>query len=273
MLKQFDVTTRRGTSLSFEMQENDSGYQVADIDGLDPVKATLVSTSFAGWDGVQFQSAKRDPRNIKIKLDLHPDFVTDTFTTLRKRLNSYFMPKSEVTLRFYETTGLYVDIKATVESLSAPLFAEDPDVEISLMAFQPDFVDPKMVTLAGNTVSTTTNTPINYPGTIETGTVLTLNVNRTLAAFSIYNTGEDGVLHQLDFSGSLLAGDQLVISSLKGAKGITLTRSGVSSSLLYGRSAQSSWIELMEGINQFRVYAPGDPIPYELEYMVRYGGL
>jgi len=65
----------------------------------------------------------------------------------------------------------------------------------------------------------------------------------------------------------------LVISSLQGNKGITLTRASVTSSFLYGRSAQSSWIKFVEGLNQFRVYALGDPVPYVLEYLVRYGGL
>jgi hypothetical protein len=122
-------------------------------------------------------------------------------------------------------------------------------------------------------VDDSTNTEIDYPGTIETGTVLTLNVNRVLAAFTIYNMDEAGNLSQLDFDGSLLNGDQLIISSLRGSKGITLIRASVSSSYLYGRSAQSSWIEFLEGLNEFRVYAPGDPVPYELEYIVRYGGL
>lgn len=273
MLKQLDITTRRGTVLSLEMEENDSGYQIAEIEGLDPVKATLVSTSFSGVDGQQFQSARRDARNIKLSLDLQPNFVTDTYTTLRRQLNSFFMPKSQITLRFFMTTGLYLDIVGVVEDLSAPLFEEDPEIEISIMCYKPDFIDPRMVEIVGGTVADNTFLELGYPGTVETGMVLTLNVNRTLPAFSVYNMGEDGVLSQLDFSGSLITGDQLVVSSLKGAKGITLLRSGVSSSYLYGKSTQSGWIEFSEGINQFRVYAPGDPVPYVLEYLVRYGGL
>lgn len=273
MLNKVDITTRRGTVLSLQMHENNGGYQVADIDGLDPVTASLVSTSFAGMDGEQFHSARRGPRNIKIKLDMEPDFVTDTYTTLRKRLYSYFMPKSQISLRFHLTTGLYLDISAVVEELSAPMFDQDPNVDISLMCFQPDFIDPRLVEVNSVTVETSSVLSIDYPGTVEAGMVLTLNVNRSLSSFSIYNTGEDGVLTQLDFSAPLIAGDQLVISSLRGAKGITLTRSGVSSSYLYGRSTQSGWIEFSEGINQFRVYAPGAAIPYEMEYLVRYGGL
>lgn len=259
-------------TLVLEMLENDSGYQ-AQFEGLEPVKANLVSSSFVGIDGQQFQSASREARNIIIKLDLHPDFVTDTFTTLRNKLYTYLMPKSEINMRFHLVSGLYVDISGIVEEHSSPMFEQDPEVEVSVMCFKPDFIDPQMITLSGGTVSDGTITPVNYPGNIEVGIVLTLNVNRTLPAFSMYNTGEDGVLTQMDFSGSLIAGDQLIVSSVRRAKGITLIRAGISSSYLFGRTAQSGWIEFSEGINQFRIYAVGDPVPYEVEYFVRYGGL
>jgi hypothetical protein len=273
LLYKVDVTNRRGNVLTLQMEESDDGYQVADIDGLDPVKATLVSSSYAGMDGEQFQTAKRGARNVKFKLDLDPDFDEQTFTTLRKGLYTYFMPKSMIDMRFYMTTGLYLDLKGYVEELSSPMFDEDPKVDISVMCFQPDLTDPRIVTLEGGTVDDTTNTSIEYPGSVETGVVLTLNVNRTLEEFSMYNVDESGTSVQLDFTGALEDGDQLVVSSLRGAKGITLTRDGVSRSYLYGRSAQSGWIQLFEGTNEFRVYAEGDPVPYELEYVVKYGGL
>lgn len=273
MLSKFDVTNARGNVLSFEMEESDNPYQVAEIEGLDPVKATLVSTSYAGADDEHFQSAKRGARNIKIKLDLDPDFNPKTYTDLRQDLYRYFMPKSQISLRFYLTSGLYVDIPGVVEEMSSPLFEQDPKVDISVMCFKSDFIDGRMVTVEGGTVDDNTSIEIDYPGTVETGTVVTLNLNRDLTDFSIYNMDEGGKLYQLDFTGDLLDGDQLVISSLRGSKGITLTRDSVSSSMLYGRSSQSSWIELTEGLNQFRIYAEGDPIPYILEYVVRYGGL
>lgn len=273
MLSKLEVRNSRGSVLSLLAEENDGGYQIAKIDGLDPVKASLVSTSYAGIDGEQFQSAKRPARNIKLDLDLDPDFNPKTYTDLRRDLYPFFMTKTQITLRFYLTSGLYLEIPGVVEEMSAPLFEEDPTVQVSIMCYQPDFIDARMVSLEGHTVSDVTNTTIDYPGTIESGTILTLHVNRSVSEFTIYNQDEAGNLYQLDFSGALLSGDELVISSLKGNKGITLTRTSVSSSFLYGRSAQSSWIELGEGLNHFRVYAEGDPIPYTLEYVVRYGGL
>lgn len=273
MLTKVEVTNRRGNILTLAVEEDDNPYQINDIDGLDPVQATLTSSSYAGSDGEVFQSAKRGARNIKIKLDLDPDFVAHTYTTLRQGLYPFFMPKSETKLRFYTDTGLYVDIQGVVEECSSPLFEQDPNVDISIMCYQPDFTDPRMVQIEGNTVEDTTPIVLEYPGTVETGTVVTFNINRALTEFTIYNVDEGGNLLQLDFDGILQEDDILVVSSLRGSKGITLTRLGVSTSYLYGKSAQSKWIELSEGDNNFRIYAPGDPIPYVLEYVVRYGGL
>lgn len=273
MLERVDITNSRGSTFTLMLEEDDGPYQVNDIEGLDPVKATLVATSYAGADGENFQSAKRPARNIKYKLDLDPDFNPKDYSDLRNDLYKYFMPKSKIAQRFFLSSGLYLDIDGIVEDVSSPLFEEDPNVEVSVMCYQPDFIDGRIVSLSGHTVSDSTNTVIDYPGNIESGVVVTLNINRTVGELSIYNSDEGGGQQQLDFSGSLLNGDSLVISSLRGAKGITLTRASVSSSYLYGRSPQSSWIELVEGLNQFRIHADGDPIPYTVEYVVRYGGL
>lgn len=273
MLTKVEVTNRRGNVLALALEEDDNPYQINEIEGLEPVKATLVSSSYAGSDGEVFQSARRGARNIKIKLDLDPDFINNDYTSLRQNLYLFFATKSEVKLRFYSSTGLYVDIVGTVEDFSSPLFAQDPTVDISIMCFKPDFVDARMVTVEGFTVDDETSIPIDYPGNIEAGIVVTLNVDRVMTEFTIYSVDEGGNILQLDFDGALEDGDQLVISSLKGAKGITLIRDAISSSFLYGRSAQSNWIELTEGINNFRITASGDPVPYILEYVVRYGGL
>lgn len=271
MLTKIEVTNSRGNILTLPMDDDDSEYVVANIDGLDPVDATLISSEYAGVDGAVYQSARRGPRNIVMKLDLDPD--TSTYTTLRQALYTYFLPKSQIKLRLYQDNGLYVDINGVVEKMPAPLFVQQPTVDVSVMCYMPDFTDPRIVDLAGSTVSGTTNTVIAYPGNVETDTVVTVNVNRAVSDLTIYASDESGTLRQLDFSAALLAGDVLVISSLQGAKGITLTRAGVASSLLYGRSAQSNWIQLFPGNNNFRIFAPGDPIPYVLEYVVRYGGL
>jgi hypothetical protein len=114
---------------------------------------------------------------------------------------------------------------------------------------------------------------IPYEGTVETGVSFQLIVDRTVDEFTIYHTLPSGEQRQLDFSYPLLSGDIVKIDSEPGEKEVSLTRAGVTTSILYAKSATSSWIEFFKGDNLFRVYAEGDPISYGLTYYKRYGGL
>lgn len=272
-LYKVDVSNVAGTLLTLELADISDGLLLADIGGLDPVKATLVSSGFAKLDGEQFHAARREPRNITMKIELRPDFVTTTAAGLRSQLYNFFMPKSPVTLKFYMDDGLTVTISGYVETCESDIFTQKSIVDVSIMCFNPDLVDIVTQSISGSTVSTTTETALTYNGTVETGIVLTLAVNRTLTEFTIYHRAPDGTLRQLDFSYPLVSGDSVVISTVPGAKGATLTRSGTASSVLNGVSPQSTWISLSKGANTIRVFATGAAIPFTLAYMNKYGGL
>lgn len=273
MLTKFDVRTAQGDQVTLELDDTSQGYIVQEISGLDPVKATLVSSSFAGTDGEQYQSSRRETRNIKIQLGLDPDPFTDTVRSLRKRLYGYFMPKSEVTLVFYMDDGLTVNIVGRVESCETALFTQEPAVDISIICYDPDFYVPTPVRIPGSSTAGNVNSVVSYDGEVETGIVFKLSVNRTLTDFSIYHTLPSGELRQLDFSAPLVSGDVLTISTVTGDKGATLSHLGSSSSVLYAISPQSSWIEMAPGKNLLRVYAAGAGVPYTIDYTTRYGGL
>lgn len=273
MLTKVEVRSSQGDLLGLPLQDVSAGLIVENIDGLGPVKATLVSSSFAQLDGAQYQSSRREARNIKLTLGLDPDYISTTVQDLRDRLYDFFMPKSEVNLRFYLSTGRTVDILGRVESFDSPLFAKEPEAEISMLCYDPDFIDLVPVELTGSTTSTSTETLVEYEGTVETGIQFVLNVDRELTDFTFYHRPPDGSLRSLEFSAPLEAGDVLTISTLSGAKGATLSRSGTDSPILYGISPQSNWIEFSKGDNHIRVYAEGVGVPFEIGYTPRYGGL
>lgn len=274
MLTRVDVSTPQGDLLSFQLDDDDSGFVLQNIDGLDPVKATLTSSSFAGVDGAQFQSARRETRNIVMTVGLEPNPLTDTVRGLRNRLYAFFMPTTKVNLTFYDDEGPDVTISGVVEDSPSTLFTADPAMSISIICFKPDFLGMVLGHIGdGITTSGTSGRLIAYPGTSKTGTVFTLNVNRTLNDFTIYHQPPNDDLRQLDFSAPLVSGDVLTISSVSGDKGVTLNRSGSISSLLYGMSPQSSWIEFMPGDNLITFYATGAGVPYTIDYVSRYGGL
>lgn len=273
MLETLEVRTSQGGLLSLPLQDPTLGFVIQDIQGLGPVKATLVSSSFAQQDGAQYQSSRRETRNINLILGLYPDYTVDEVEDLRNRLYAYFMPKTEVKLTLITSKGLNVDIVARVETCEPTYFEQEPAVAISLMCFDPDFIDPDLVTISGNTTSGSTEVTINYVGTVDTGIVFKLNVNRSLSEFTIYHQAADGSMRTMDFVASLLTGDVVTISTIPGSKFATLTRDGVDSSILYAVSPHASWIALMTGVNQLRVYATGAGIPYTIDYLARYGGL
>lgn len=274
MLTRVDVSTPQGDLLSFQLDDEEAAYLIQNVDGLDPVKATLTSTAFAGVDGVQFQSARREARNIVITAGLNPDPLTETVRSLRNRLYAFFMPTTKVDLTLYDDEGPTVTISGVVEDAPSPLFTQEPAMNVSVMCPKPDFLDAVTTSITdGMTTSSTSGRTISYPGTSKTGTVITLNVNRTMSDFTIYHQPPNDDLRQLDFSAPLVAGDVLTISSVTGDKGVTLNRGGTISSLLYGKSPQSSWIELFPGNNVITFYATGAGVPYTLDYVARYGGL
>lgn len=273
MLTKVEVRNPAGTLLTLTLDDDSSGYIVDEIEGLDPVKATLVSSSFASLDGTQFQSAHRENRNVIIKINLRPDFITQSVRSLRRALYAYFMTKIEVSLRFYDSDDTVVNIMGRVESCDTPLFTKEPQVAVSVVCFDPDFQELDPIVESGSTVSTTTEFLIDYDGSVETGFLFELNLNRSLSDFTIYHRPPDGTLRQLNFSASLLSGDKLSISTVTGNKYINLLRGGTTSSLLYGMPTQSAWIELQPGANHLRVYAVGAAIPFDITYTVRHGGL
>ncbi len=269
-----EVRTPLGALLTLTLEDPTNGYLVEDILGIDPGKSTFSSSVFANFDGAKYDSSRRELRNILLKLKLEPNFVTQmTVRQLRTNLYAFFMPKTEVSLRFFMADGLTVDISGRVESCEAPPFTQEPRATISILCFDPDFLALTPVVVSGNTVSTLTEFHIDYPGDISTGFTFVLNVDRTLGEFTIYHRPADNVLRTFDFESSLIAGDILTVSSIDGNKGVTLNRSGTLSSLLYGKTPQSNWLKLMNGDNRLRVYATGAAIPFTITYTPRYGGL
>lgn len=273
MLVKVEARTIQGDLLSLPLDDISSGFTVEEIEGLDPVKASIVSSSFAGMDGELYQSSHRETRNIKMKLALRPESELDTVRDLRKQLYKFFMPKAPVSLRFY-SEDLDVDIVGWVETCETPLFAKDPVVDISIICLDPDFFNPVKTVFSQMTSENPGSYDVlEYEGTTTTGFVFTLNLDRDLDEFTIYHRDPNGDIKSLEFSTPLLTGDTLFISTIPGDKGATVIRAGSVVPVLYAISPQSTWLELTSGTNEILVYATGADIPYSIEYNEKYGGL
>lgn len=274
MLTRIEAISAQGLLLNLPLEDLDNGYLLEEVGGLDPVKATISTTSFAQIDGSQYQSSRREERNITLTITLEPDYAAgETVKSLRRNLYKYFMPKSPVDLRFYDSVDNPVWISGRVESMETALFTSEPAVTVSIICFDPDFYDPVNVRTPGTTVSTNTETKITYDGSVETGFVFTLNVNRAMSAFTLYHRDPAGNLRQMDFAGALQSGDVLTISTVQGDKYVRLLRASTQSSFLYGVSPTAAWPELQPGDNFVRIYASGAAVPFTIDHTRKYGGL
>ena len=86
MLSQVEVLSDQGTSIILPIGEDRNGFYVKDIDGLDPVPASLSSSAFGQLDGEVEQGARREKRNIVLTVGLEPDYVTRTVSQMRREL-------------------------------------------------------------------------------------------------------------------------------------------------------------------------------------------
>lgn len=282
LLSEVTVVNSRGLQLNLPLSDISGGIVVRNIDGLDPTKATLVSSGFANQNGEQYHSSKREVRDIKIQLGLQPEDVNMSVKELRDQLYSFFMPQSLALLSFHQETrldesvvvaALDLNIEGYIEEFLCPLFAQDPIADISIRCFNPDFYSPIPVVVNGYTVSDSTEILLTNVGTVESGAIFELRLDRGLDTFAIYNRLPDGTIRSTNFSFPLLDGDILTVNSNPGQKSITVNRAGVESFILYAMTPDSPWPEILPGDNSIRVYAAGAGIPYTLTYTAKYGGL
>lgn len=273
LLTRVDIVTSQGSVLSLPLEDTSFGYIVKDVSGLDPVKATISSSKFAQIDGGTYQASSLDNRNVKLTLGYAPDFVENDIRNLRNYLYRYVMPKSLVTLKFYIDNVLFASVDGVVETCETPLFSSDPEVEISVLCFSPDFVAPESVLVNGSTTATGVETLVTYPGSMPAGVRLRLSVDRALSEFSLHNRSPNGDIQTLEYVGALLAGDVIEIDTFVGAKKAILRRSNNDTSALYRVSPGSTWVQMLPGVNHLRVSATGVAIPYTISYTARHGGL
>jgi hypothetical protein len=277
MLSQVLVTNNQGDLLVLNLNQVNDNVIIENIEGLDPVKATLVSSTFSTLDGAQFQNSRREPRNIVLTLGLEPDWAVERVKDIRDHLYRFLMPKMKIDLKFLDdTTETGVDtndISGVVESFQAKLFSAEPSVEVSIMCFDPDFVAHDITTVSEDTVSDSSTFAIDYEGTVEAGMLFTMNFNRTESEFTIKCTSPDGTVRTMDFSFAFLSGDVLEVSTVPGDKRVSLIRAGIKTPILYSLARLSKWIDLWPGSNYFNVYATGAAIPFTISYYNRFGGL
>ena len=238
-------------------------WQLFDVGGLDPPKATVNLTNLAGMDGALFNSAMVNTRNLVISLKITGDIEAN-----RLELYRFFRPKHACTF-YFKNKRRDVKIKGVVESVECPQFTNKEIMQVSILCPAPYFQDIEEIVADMSDSSA----GFSFPFSINIGDPIPFSEYTIRKQTSVINASETdvGVLFEVFFlasasrvvivnigtgetmeaSYSFLPGDTLKISTETGNKKVTLVRGGVARNLFLALSDDSVFLQLEPGNNTF----------------------
>lgn len=280
MIKSITVTNYLGDSIKLDLaRPEESGFVVQSIKGFGPGEANINTTEVSTNDGSLFNSSRLPSRNIVIGLKfLWKKSVED----VRQLSYKYFPIKKKLTL-FIETDNRQAEIDGYVESNDPNIFSRDEGSDISIICPNPFFysagkngtnttvfygIEPMFefpfsneslfeCLLEMGAIQNQTEKVIAYDGDSEVGVTITIHAVGEANKIAIYNTGTREIM-RIDtdklavFTGSgIIAGDDIIICTVKGNKSISLQREGKLINILNCLEKNADWFQLTKGDNIF----------------------
>lgn len=307
MIYSLAVTNFLGDRIRLELgKPENTGFLVKSITGLGPVKANVNTTEVATNDGSMFNSARLSQRNIVIQMVFVNSIYGEDIEEIRQKSYKYFPIKKNVEL-VIETDNRYVRTTGYIESNEPDLFSKQEGAQISIICPDPYFysvsedgdnvtdfysIDPMFEfpfsnesltepLLVFGEIQIKTEGVITYTGDSEIGVMIYIHAIGPAEHINIYNTETREVmtidtvkLEKLTGQG-FIAGDDIIINTLKGEKSITLVRNGVSYNILNCLDKNTDWFTLVKGDNIFAFTADSGVInlQFSIENKVIYEGV
>lgn len=307
MIYSLAVTNFLGDRIRLELgKPENTGFLIKSITGLGPVKANVNTTEVATNDGSMFNSARLSQRNIVIQMVFVNSIYGEDIEAIRQKSYKYFPIKKNVEL-VIETDNRYVRTTGYIESNEPDIFSKQEGTQISIICPDPYFysasedgdnvtdfysIDPMFEfpfsnesltepMLVFGEIQIKTEGVITYSGDSEIGVMIYIHAIGPAEHINIYNTETREVmtidtvkLEKLTGRG-LIAGDDIIINTLKGEKSITLVRSGVSYNILNCLDKNTDWFTLVKGDNIFAFTADSGVtnLQFRIENKVIYEGV
>jgi len=256
---------------------NDDPVQILNIEGLGPVTAAIASSPFATGRGDMFQGASTGKRNIVLTLGLNPNWADQTISSLRQLLYKYLLPEQWTRLRFFSDHLPTVDIAGVVEAFEPNIFAQDPEIQISILCPKPDFIDVDATFLSGKVG--VDEMEINYVGTVATGFELRIYSSSDRNEYTGYLVIRNKTVSKNEafqvLNATVDPATYLTLNTLKSTRWIRsiYPADDFSVNILAKMATNSVWPELSPGENLFSVDAAAPGQDWILGYFNRFGGL
>lgn len=305
MIKSVTVKNYLGEWVKIDLADDDPehGLLIKSIEGLGPVKANINTTNLATNDGSLFNSARLDERNIVLQLYFQE---SPRIEDARQRTYKYFPIKKRLEF-LIETDNRFVSAKGYVESNEPDIFSDQESNQISIICPDPYFysagekgtnvtifygVEPLFEFPFENdsleedliefgSIENQTERTVYYEGDAEIGITITIHAVGEARHIAIYNIGTKEVM-RIDtdklaaLSGSgIVAGDDIIISTVRGEKSIQLLRGGTYTNVLNCLDKGSDWFQLSKGDNIFAYVAEygSENLQFKIENRIVYEGV
>ncbi len=309
MIKEVIVTNYIGESIALNLANPwTNGLAITKIDGLGPPKADINSTNFATMDGAQFNSARATTRNVVIYLTFRDDPskpIIKNVETVRQLTYKYFPIKKPVTLMFTTDNRICTTV-GYIESNEPDIFAKEETSQISILCPDPYLysVEVQNTVFSGieslfefpfsnesltepllefGAIQIKTEQTVYYDGDVEVGIVILIHALGTATNISIYNVdtreqlkiGTTKLAAIPGLSGGIVAGDDIIISTIKGSKSMQLLRNGIYTNILNALDQQSDWFSLSKGDNVFAYTADtgASNLQFQIANQIAYEGV
>lgn len=252
--------------------------QIRNIDGLNPVKASVNTSPLGSVDGESYVGSNVASRNIVLTLHPNPNWDNWSYEGLRRLVYSYFMPKRPTKLVFYSDDMPPVEIEGIVEDVDVNQFSADPELLVSIICPDPYFtaLEPEVVTgqsvRPGGAIAL-----IDYDGTVEAGIHVKVSFVSGAAPTSIGIQIGDPTISYFTALATVSSTMYFEMSSVpmhKFVQNVSIG-SGVITNLLSKVQIRegSAWPLLQPGEQDFSVITDQGVQDWELSYFERFGGL
>lgn len=304
MIRSVTFTNYLGDSVKVALaRPEESGFIITSITGLGPGKANVNTTEVATNDGSLFNSSRLPSRNIVISLKY---MWADSIEDARQKSYKYFPIKKKITM-LIETDNRQAEIEGYVESNDPTIFSNNEGSDISIVCPDPFFysagknginttifygVEPlfefpfsneslfEKLLIMGE-IKNETERVVVYNGDAEIGVTITIHAIGEASNITIYNTGTREVMRidtdkMQKFTGSgIIAGDDVIICTVKGNKSVSLFRNGKTTNILNCLDKNADWFQLAKGDNIFAYTAESGStnLQFKIENRIIYEGV
>lgn len=284
------VWVQPDSGLKYELTQN-SEYDVINIEGLNPVGATINTYKIGASDGEHYNSSYVNTRNIV--LYIVPKNNNATLEHNRLEMYSYFQPKKKVRLYFqHDSRDVFID--GYVETVEISLYSEQQQFQISIICPQPYFKSTEKTELVFSQTTDTFEFPFaidtegvefstfagisamkcSNVGDVDTGLIITITATDIAYGFTVSIDGTTNFT--LNTGLQLNSGDTLTINTNRGEKSVTKVDSnGNVTNCINYVTAESQWLTLTSGSHEISksVYLGYENATFSVEFYNLYIGL